>query len=204
MSPFSCSACRGGLLRISFFSRVFTLFLSVFSRLDDERGTAEGRKVEVDEEEDREEEEEWLSAERSAMGLESRWEGMVVRMKRGRAGWRRRWDRTDWGIICHGGRVKIYVGWMEERMEERMEGCKRPVWTFEEKSDEDWSRDSFVRWLCEVMKSEWTKKRHRVVVTYVIFSSHPRLHCGPASPRCPPSSKNTEERCLMDFHGPGR
>lgn len=133
MSPFSCSACRGGLLRISFFRRVFTLFLSVFSRLDEERGTAEGQKEEVDEEEDREDEDEWVSAERSAMGLESRWEGMVVRMKSGRAGWRRRWDSTDWGIICHGGRVKIYVGWMEERMEERMEGCKRPVWTFEEK-----------------------------------------------------------------------
>lgn len=27
---------------ISFFSRVFTRFLSVFSRFDDERGTAEG------------------------------------------------------------------------------------------------------------------------------------------------------------------
>lgn len=65
-------------------------------------------------------------------------------------------------------------------------------------------RDSFVRWLCEVMTSEWTKKRHHVVMTYVIFSSHPRLHCGPASLRCPLSSKNTEERCLMDSHGPGR
>lgn len=44
----------------------------MFSRLDDERGTAEGQKEEVDEEEEREDKEEWVSAERSAMGLESR------------------------------------------------------------------------------------------------------------------------------------
>ncbi len=104
MSPFSCSACRGGLFRISFFSRVFTLFLSVFSRLDVERGTAKGGK---EEEEEREEEEEEVSAGRSATGQDSRWEGMVVRMKSGRAGRRRRWDRTDGGIICQGGRVKM-------------------------------------------------------------------------------------------------
>lgn len=69
MSPFSCSACRGGLFRISFFSRVFTLFLSVFSRLDVERGTAKGGK---EEEEEREEEEEEVSAGRSATGQDSR------------------------------------------------------------------------------------------------------------------------------------
>ena len=67
MRPFSCSACRGGLFRISFFSRVFTRFLSVFSRLDDERGTAEGGK-----EEGGEEEEEEVSAGRSNAGQESR------------------------------------------------------------------------------------------------------------------------------------
>lgn len=105
MSPFSCRACSGGLFRISFFSRVFTLFLSVFSRLDVERGTAEGGKVNMEELEEEREEEEEVSARRS--GPESRWEGMVVRMKSGRAGWRRRWDRTDGGIICHGGRVKM-------------------------------------------------------------------------------------------------
>ena len=68
MRPFSCSACRGGLFRISFFSRVFTRFLSVFSRLDDERGTAEGGKEEGGEEEEEEE----VSAGRSNAGQESR------------------------------------------------------------------------------------------------------------------------------------
>lgn len=71
MSPFSCSACRGGLFRISFFSRVFTLFLSVFSRLDDERGTAEGGKEEVEEDEEKEEEE-LVSAGHSVAGQESK------------------------------------------------------------------------------------------------------------------------------------
>lgn len=70
MSPFSCRACRGGLFRISFFSRVFTLFLSVFSRLDVERGTAEGGKRE--EEEGKEKEDEEVSVGHSAVGQESR------------------------------------------------------------------------------------------------------------------------------------
>lgn len=70
MSPFSCRACRGGLFRISFFSRVFTLFLSVFSRLDVERGTAEGGKRE--EEEGKEKEEEEVSVGHLAVGQESR------------------------------------------------------------------------------------------------------------------------------------
>ena len=87
MSPFSCRACRGGLFRISFFSRVLTLFLSVFSRLDEERGTAKGGKEEVKEREEKGEE---VSAGRSALGQESRCEGMVVRMKSGSAGRRRR------------------------------------------------------------------------------------------------------------------
>lgn len=103
MSPFSCSACRGGLFIISFFKRLFTLFFSVFSRLDVERGTAEGRQ----EEEDKKEDEDEVSAGRSVLGPESRCEGMVVRMNSGRAGRRRRWDKTDGGMTCHGGHVKI-------------------------------------------------------------------------------------------------
>lgn len=72
MSPFSCRACSGGLFRISFFSRVFTLFLSVFSRLDVERGTAEGGKVNMEKLEEEREEEEEVSARRSGVGPESR------------------------------------------------------------------------------------------------------------------------------------
>lgn len=67
MRPFSCSACRGGLFRISFFSRLLTLFLSVFSRLDEERGTVEPGQEEVVEEE-REKKGEEVSAGRSAAG----------------------------------------------------------------------------------------------------------------------------------------
>lgn len=69
---------------MSFFRRLFTLFLSVFSRLDVERGTAEGGKEEEEKEKDE------VSAGRSAEGQESRCEGMVVRMKSGSAGRRRR------------------------------------------------------------------------------------------------------------------
>lgn len=87
MSPFSCRACRGGLFRISFFNRVFTRFLSVFSRLDAERGTIRGEEEEAAEREDKVEE---VSAGRSAAGQENRGGGMVVRMKSGSAGQRRR------------------------------------------------------------------------------------------------------------------
>lgn len=69
---------------ISFFSRLFTRFLSVFSRFDDERGTAEGREGVW---EKRGEE---VSIGCLAMGLDRRWAGMVVRMKSGRAGRRRK------------------------------------------------------------------------------------------------------------------
>lgn len=58
MRPFSCSACSGGLFSISFFSRVFTRFRSVFSRLDDERGTAGGARREAGGEKEEEKEEE--------------------------------------------------------------------------------------------------------------------------------------------------
>lgn len=54
---------------ISFFSRVFTLFLSVFSRLDDERGTAGEGQEEAGGEKEEEEE---VSAGRSAVGPERR------------------------------------------------------------------------------------------------------------------------------------
>lgn len=101
MRPFSWSACRGGLFMISFFSRVFTRFFSVFSRFDDERGTAVGWEGV------RERKEEEVSVGCLATGLDRRWAGMVVRMKSGRAGRRRKWDRTDVGMICHGGCVKI-------------------------------------------------------------------------------------------------
>lgn len=57
MRPFSCSACSGGLFSISFFSRVFTRFRSVFSRLDDERGTAGGARREAGGEKEEEKEE---------------------------------------------------------------------------------------------------------------------------------------------------
>lgn len=207
MRPFSCSACRGGLFRISFFSRVLTLFLSVFSRLDDERGTARGGQEEAGGEKEEAEE---VSAGRSVVGPERRWAGMVVRMKSGRAGRRRRWERTDWGIICQGGRVNMYVGWMEERMEERMEGCKYPVWKFREREWWWWSQRAvrklmgrggpfYVTWW-----SGCSDERQHEVVTYETFSCHPRPHCGPASPRCPLASESTEARCLTGFHGPGR
>lgn len=64
MRPFSCSACSGGLFSISFFSRVFTRFRSVFSRLDDERGTAGGARREACGE--KEEKEEVVSAGRES------------------------------------------------------------------------------------------------------------------------------------------
>lgn len=51
---------------ISFFSRVFTRFLSVFSRFDDERGTAKGW------EEVREKKEEEVSVGCLATGLDKR------------------------------------------------------------------------------------------------------------------------------------
>lgn len=70
MRPFSCSACSGGLFSISFFSRVFTRFRSVFSRLDDERGTAGGSRREACGEEKGEKEEEKEAAV-SAGGRES-------------------------------------------------------------------------------------------------------------------------------------
>lgn len=99
MSPFSCRACRGGLFRISFFSRVFTRFLSVFSRLDAERGTAEGGKGEMSKREDK--------------GGQWRGEGGEGEKQEGKAAL---------GSLTTGAELKKR-GWMEEMKEGKVQAA---------------------------------------------------------------------------------
>lgn len=93
-------------------------------------------------------------------------------------------------------------------MEERMEGCRKPVWRFRDKRVTKMM-------MMMMMESEAISKLRRrgrdslmshgpVMATYVTFACRPHLRCGPASPSCLLASESTGGRCPTGFHGPAR
>lgn len=88
-------------------------------------------------------------------------------------------------------------------MEEMTEELRRPVWKFRRHSD-DGDGEMKLRTGGKGRVEERTFSCRCMTMTYEMLSSHPRLHCGPASPHSLLSSESTGAHCPEDFHGPER